>query len=279
MKNFNIYCMCLHNHHLSNLKKLNYVPVGLGKNFFSEDWLRDNTGDNISDKNKYYGEYTFYYWFWKNLLQQKPIDDWIGFTGYRYHWSNSNNLSSDEINKIVHKDNFQKFILREIPKEWSNHNVILGEEIFINKWKISKILKHGKKQFLQNPKFLLKKNRNIKLHFDVFHGEDILNKAINVMDQNDREDFRKFVNEKVSFNRENLFFCNSKKIMNDYFNSIFSWLKKCEQLFGFDLKGYSQTRMYAFLAERYLSFWFNKYSKPLTWPIFFFDTNKDKIYL
>ena len=39
-----------------------------------------------------------------------------------------------------------------------------------------------------------------------------------------------------------------------------------------ELKGYRNIRRYAFLAERYLSYWFNKYSKPLDWPIFFFDT-------
>jgi len=40
---------------------------------------------------------------------------------------------------------------------------------------------------------------------------------------------------------------------------------------------FKPTRIYAFLAERYLSYWFQKYSKPLEWPIFFFDTNKNKI--
>ena len=33
-----------------NLKKLNYVPVGLGKNNFSSEWLRDNKDINISEK-------------------------------------------------------------------------------------------------------------------------------------------------------------------------------------------------------------------------------------
>ena len=67
--------------------------------------------------------------------------------------------------------------------------------------------------------------------------------------------------------------------MNDYFESIFPWLEKCEKVFGFDLQGYSETRIYAFLAERYLSYWFSKYSKPLVWPIFFFDTNKNNLQL
>ena len=45
-----IYCMCLHEHHLNNLVKLNYIPVGLGKNIFSNNWLKDNTENNISKK-------------------------------------------------------------------------------------------------------------------------------------------------------------------------------------------------------------------------------------
>ena len=65
--------------------------------------------------------------------------------------------------------------------------------------------------------------------------------------------------------------------MNNYFESVFTWLGKCENEFGFNLKGYSLKRIYAFLAERYLSYWFQKYSKPLSWPIFFFDTNANKI--
>ena len=55
MSNYNIFCMCLQNHHLQNIKKLGYLPVGLGAQDFSDEWIRDNTGENISYKNKYYG--------------------------------------------------------------------------------------------------------------------------------------------------------------------------------------------------------------------------------
>ena len=42
-------------------------------------------------------------------------------------------------------------------------------------------------------------------------------------------------------------------------------------IFGFDLKGYGQLRIYGFLAERFLPFWFNKYANCLDWPIIFND--------
>ena len=61
--------------------------------------------------------------------------------------------------------------------------------------------------------------------------------------------------------------------MNNYYCSLFPWLKRCEKSFGFNLENY-ETRMYAFLAERYLSYWFNKYTKPLLWPVIFFDITK-----
>ena len=61
--NLKMYCMCLNDHLLENVKKLNYFPVGLGSNTFSDEWMRDNTGKNISKKNRYYGEHSFYYWF------------------------------------------------------------------------------------------------------------------------------------------------------------------------------------------------------------------------
>ena len=48
MHNATIYCLCLHNTVLPTIKKLGYVPVGLGNDKFSDEWLKDDTLDNIS---------------------------------------------------------------------------------------------------------------------------------------------------------------------------------------------------------------------------------------
>ena len=200
-----IFCMCLHSHHLENLKKLKYIPVGLGRNDYSDEWQRDNTLINISEKNPYYGEYTFYYWIWKNYLAKADKDTWIGFSGYRYHWSQKNNIHSDNLNKIVNEENFEDIILKKIPSEWANADVVLGQKIKINNWKLSKIMKHAKKKFLLNPSYFFKSNQNIKLQFDVFHGEGLLDKAISVLDNPEKDDFKEFVISNNSFNRENLF--------------------------------------------------------------------------
>jgi len=283
MNNLEIYCMCLYDDHLENVQALGYIPVGLGKNQFRSEWLRDFEGENISHKNLYYGEYSFYYWFWKNKLDKIPDNKWIGFSHYRHHWSNQNKFKSDDLNILINKKNYLSFVLKEPNQCWQDHQVILGDPMFINgQYKFSKIFKNGflsLKILSKNLFAFQKKNRNIKLHFDFFHGIGILDKAIDVLDEKERDDFRKFVNNRGSFNRENMFICRSKKLMHEYFLSVFTWLEKCEELFGFNLKGYAKTRIYTFLAERYLPYWFNKYSKPLSWPVFFFDTNKKKLRL
>ena len=62
-----------------------------------------------------------------------------------------------------------------------------------------------------------------------------------------------------------------KKILNNFFKDQFEWLFECEKIFGLEnLKGYDQTRLYKiFLAERYMPFWFRKYSKVIEWPWIF----------
>ena len=274
-----IFCMCLHDHHYKNLKKLNYEPVGLGQAKFNEGWLNDKSGENISGKNKFYGEYSFYYWIWKNYLPSYNENFWLGFSGYRYHWAQEKNISSDTLNQTINANNFAEFILKKPKEEWNSYDVILGEKIFVNNWKLSKIVKKGFKKLLKNPLAFSKKNQNIKLHFDIFHGEGVFDKAIDLLDKENREGFKDFVETEKSFNRENLFICKSKKLMNSYFDSIFRWLFNCEKVFGLNLHGYEKTRLYAFLAERYISYWFQKNSKVLEWPLFFFDTNKNRVKL
>ena len=150
----NIFCLCLYNNFYNQFKKLKYIPVGLGNNFFNSKFLRDNTKKNISKKNKYYGEYTFHYWFWKNMLNKMHNNQWIGFCAYRRFWSQNNNLSSDDISSKVNKYNFQNYALKTPNLKWNDYETILGEEIYINnKIKISKIIKNdGIRSIIHNLK-------------------------------------------------------------------------------------------------------------------------------
>lgn len=256
-----MYCLCLKDNHLSKVKKLNYSPVGLGPENFSEEWIRDKNGLNISNKNNYYGEYTFHYWLWKNKLKEIEDNTWIGFCTYRRFWRNKN-LKSEK---------FQDQILKEIPKEWHKYDVILADKIDLTNVKWIKVLKYGKKAFLNNPKSIFKKYRNIKFQFDLNHGVGNIDRAIKHLGNEDRADFRKFILENTSFNQCNLFICKSKKILEKYYKTVFMWLEKCEKEFGFSNDTYGKIRIYGFLAERFMPYWFRKNSNYLEWPIIFND--------
>ena len=264
-----MYCITIYDDHFDKIKNFGYIPVGLGKNIKSKQFLNDNTGENISLKNPFYGEYTFHYWLWKNKINNLS-NEWIGFCQYRKYWS-----ISTQNNDYIKLNKLDEVLLKKIPKEYESYETILGEPLFINQFKFTKFIKKGLIKIIKNPYFFYDKNRrNIKFHFDLMHGEGNLNKAINLLDHEDRKDFNDYVSSEVSFNPHNMFICKSSKILNNYYSSLFPWLKRCENEFGFELDGYGLKRIYGFLAERYMSFWFRKYTNFKTMPIIFKDISE-----
>jgi len=273
MSSIKMFCLTLEPNHYKFIKELDYIPVGLGEKFFDkkEDWLSDKSGNNISKKNKYYSEYTFHYWIWKNYLD-KLSDGWFGFCQYRKFWCLKNYK-----NEHINIESIKTKVLKEIPKEYEDYESILTTPQFVNQWKTSKFIKKGLKFFLKKPHLILnKKKRNINFHFDLMHGENQLNRAIDLLDETNKNDFKKFVNNEVSFNPHIMVICKSKNKLQKYYEDVFPWLEKCEKIFGFEnLKGYGKTRIYGFLAERFMSYWFQKNTKYTTMPILFYDIRKD----
>ena len=149
MQNSKLFCFGIHDEVLENIKKLNYIPVGLGEHTTSKGWLKDNTGDNISHKNKFYSELTFYYWLWKNKFYEISDNEWVGFCQYRRHWKKNRNLIDE--NYVI-----QQEVLREIPKEWLNYECILPTPLNIQGLKFMKVLKSGKLALLKIQKQFLK---------------------------------------------------------------------------------------------------------------------------
>ena len=261
MSNLDIYCVT--DKEIPFLEKSNYKLAAVGKKKFSDKYLRCDNMDNIFHKEENYSELTFHYWFWKNQLQHYNDHDWIGFCQKRRFWLNSR--STTESNDIT------KIILQYVPKEWEKYNSVLCEPIPLGT-KLSKLLKRGWRNIIKEPILLIDHSRiTIKIQFDLHHGYGILEKAISVMNEKDKADFTEFVEKNTTYN-PHIMFISKKKILNNFFKDQFEWLFKCEKIFGFkNLKGYDQTRLYAFLAERYMPYWFRKYTSYNEWPWIFYE--------
>jgi hypothetical protein len=263
----NLITFCITNVPNLNLENLDLTLVGVGKNKFSEKYIDCINGNNIQFKEKYYSELTFHYWLWKNKLDNLEDDKWYGFCQKRRFWLKEN---SPEINNF---DELNLNILREIPIEWEKYDAFVCNPIPVSPAKKIKILKRGFRNWILNPTiFFDTKKHNIKLQFDMFHGHGILEKSISVMKKKYQKPFLNFINNNTEFN-PHIMFISKKKIIKHWCEDLFEWLLNCETLFGFkNLIGYDKNRLYAYLAERYLSFWFqyNYNVKNCSWT--FFDT-------
>lgn len=127
-----------------NLKKLSsiYKPIKVGKNQdnFKPNWIGDNTGDNISNKNKNYCELTAIYWAWKNFYNSK----YIGICHYRRFF--------------VKVPSFRLLSKKYILKNLNNYDVILPTPYRFkdNIWNHFKNSKSGREKDLISLRNLIK---------------------------------------------------------------------------------------------------------------------------
>jgi len=256
------YCITGKYYEFLDYLNLNIVVTGAvakKKQKFPATWMKDNDGDNISEKNKNFGRLTFHYWLWKNKLNLYKDDDWIGVNHYRRFWI-KNNISNIDKSNLTHN------ILRKVPLDL-DVGVLLPEKINLGNLKLSKLLKHGLRNILAQPKILFSKKKiSISLHFDLFHGYKLLSRSTKLINEEDRSDFISYINESTSFYPLELFVSKKKNILNLY-EKTFEWIFRCENEFkDLKLEGYGKERLYDFLAERFFSFYFEKYSKIKSWP-------------
>ena len=264
MANLKIFCVT--DKEVKFLENTDYNIGWVGPNIPPKNYIQSNDKDNIFFKEKYYSELTFHYWYWKNLLNLKS-NDWVGFCQKRRYW-----VKKESSNLNLNETNICENLLDKVDDEWNGFDAVICEPVSLNKVKKIKMLKRGLKSLLLDPEiFFNEKKQSINFHFDMHHGYGNLKKAIDVMNDDDREEFRNYVNTSFTYH-PHIMFIAKPIIINKWFTDLFSWLFKCEKIFGFEnLNGYDTQRLYAYLAERYLSFWFKKYSNSINWPWTFID--------
>ena len=137
------------------------------------------------------------------------------------------------------------------------------------------MLKRGWKSLIKDPGIFFDKDKQtVKFHFEMHHGSKFLNLALDLLDKDDKQDFNDYLSSKTYFN-PHIMFITKSNILNKWFSKLFPWLERCENEMGLkNLDGkYDTQRLYAFLSERYLSFWFKKNTKFFEQPWVLYDSN------
>lgn len=240
-----------------NINRNYYDILHVGKNKNCKSYyLRDDTGNNISDKNENFCELTGLFW----VLNNCNISDFeiTGLLHYRrYFTTNIKHLKYSYINKMPEMLDYNS-----IENALKKHDIILPRKIKIF--------------------------RNIQdFYADAHNGEDLLitRKAIEKIYPEYLPDFDK-VMKKHEYYYGNMMICKGN-ILKKYSSWLFDILFLAED--KIDINKYEtayQRRVFGFLAERLLQVWvLHNKLKVKEYPVYnteeknltFFDKNKIRL--
>lgn len=231
-------------------KTEHYYPIHVGKALSSIDLgiCADNTGDNISMKNRSYCELTGMYWAWKNL---KDVDV-IGLCHYRRYF--------DFHNQCISYMPYTAFSL----KEFDNIDLSIPDGIIEN-------LKEGE-IYLAKPK---KYSYSLYTNYCVEHISDDIRVLEKYIFEHLNDEYKKAWYHIMQCN-------NNLSPYNMFLMTWYDFDKYCSWLFPIlsemekqiDISHYSpiEARIYGYMAERLLNVWVEaNYMKVRHLPIIWFS--------
>ena len=224
----------------------NYVSVWAGKNHKSgiKGFTGDDTGDNISDKNRYFSELSGIYWVWKNTHSEI-----VGTCHYRRYFTSFKEPFFSLLKRNLY------FVLGL----WKKRYGLIYTQNF--KYWIPKILSEKDAVELLNKYDAImpvrRKLRNsIKTHYKKYHHQKDLDLLKDILNEYSPE----YLNSFESLLNQNRLFANNMFVMHwETFDKMMKWLFFI--LFKFEersnIKNYTgyQERILGFLSERLISLW------------------------
>lgn len=210
----------------SNLEGDHYRILHVGTNDNCKDsYLRDDTGDNISEKNPNYCELTGLYWIWKNA--QEADDEIDGLVHYRRHFTTD--LEAFLYDYFGKKPSILPYSV--IEKDLKKYDIILPRK---------------RKTF-----------RKVSETYAYFHNDEdlaILERAIDKAALKYIADYRK-VMDGHEYYFANMMICRHE-LLKQYAEWLFDVLFEVEKYI--DLDKYEddyQRRVFGFMSERLLQVW------------------------
>lgn len=226
-----VYVITHKNFDYHSLQK-GYVPLLVGaynkKNKYN--FLTDNTGDNISQKNKYFCEETGLYWIWKHSNDNK-----VGISHYRRFFSDCANRKMMYLNLLL-RNNTKIISVKKLDR-------ILSDGY---QWILSQP-EHGGDGTLWNQ---FASNHNL-------HDLEVTEATIRNLTPEYSDAFGEVMKHRSTGSFYNMFYTTHEQL-NLYCEWLFKILFAVEK--KTDVSNYDdyQQRLYGFLAERLLNVWICK---------------------
>lgn len=251
------------------LKSDIFTPIHVGKaNATDEtrqalkDYIGDNTGENISNKNAQYAEITALFWAWKNL--PKDITH-VGLMHYGRFFNFSNeifeypdNIFNDLSNNTIEKFSFKDEIVDVL---CSAYDLIIPE-----KWEMKKEhIEYEHKRYNHNCSNTQKRMKdyestlNMYDHYCLCHVQDDMDLAIKII-KKEYPEMNRIVN--LSLKDTKARFTNMFVMKRNHFDNycsflfnIFSKMEESKDYFNNTTyrQGSFHSRIFGFLAERLFS--------------------------
>jgi hypothetical protein len=229
-----------------------YLPIQVGKALSDIDLgiQGDDTGDNISEKNKSFCELTALYWAWKNIKMIYPDIEYIGLCHYRRY------LALDKW-----KTGRDGICTTEIP-DMKDYKDILS--LYLRKYQI----------FFAKRKIY---SYNLRIDYSFCHySEDyrIIKEIVHELYPEYDTAFTTFFEHNNKISHYNIF-VSSYSFFTEYCGWLFTILFEAERRINISNYNEYQKRVFAFFAERLLNVYvFYHKQKILYKPIFWINSIK-----
>jgi len=215
-----------------------YVPIFAGKALYTgnyNNYIGDNTGDNISFLNKILCELTVLYWVWKNT-----DDKLVGINHYRRYFAPKQNSVSaykyTDQNGYIHTKNMLAIAAIDDFQEFKSNNV---DMLTVSHTSLG--------------------DATVESNYAECHNSEdwILLRSI-IKEQNpDYLDFFDFFSKQHRMSTLNIFLAK-REVLNDYCEWLFNIMLKLVDMPFYNNYDPYQKRVLGFLSERLFNVWMLK---------------------
>lgn len=209
-------------------------------------FLKDNTGDNISYKNKNYGELTSWYWVLRNYIPKHPETEYIGFCHFRRFL--------DFSRKPTKGVSFKQKLKKKFQKEFN----AIDQETIRSTVQDYDIILPTQEDFTKSPDY--KNVPDITVYKQYIHPQRDMDSLMQIINE-EYPEYRVAMRNVMEGHTMHccLNFVMKAQLFTELAHWMFEILQKLEKRSDWSAyTSYIQIRTPAYLAERFFNVWLNK---------------------